>query len=250
MFGVFALLMTCLTWGLLLKPGARARTKLSHTSNVIHKICQELDSPNQEDMTSLDVVCFNCLIEKQAHSEHCQACNKCVRHFHLHCNFFNKCFGDANIRPYLLFKFLTLFQCLFYIYLIGRAYWAENASDFFFGKVMLTHSMMDAKVLVTFLMIEVYTVHVFDQCLTAFNALGLSMTINEYLNVHDYRYLFSVDSVRKSFDEHFYKLVHQPVPLWRFLSNPVFFFCGCRRKPQSQKLAVSYLLLRERQNTS
>mmetsp|Transcript_10701 Transcript_10701/g.14399 ORF Transcript_10701/g.14399 Transcript_10701/m.14399 type:complete len:213 (+) Transcript_10701:243-881(+) len=107
--GGFALLMTCLAWGLLLKPGILAKVNLVQSGNIVTKLCHEMDAPvPDDDLTPLDSLCLVCLNDKYVHLEHCKACNKCIRHFHLHSNFFNKCFGDANIRPYLLFYLMSL----------------------------------------------------------------------------------------------------------------------------------------------
>jgi len=76
------------------------------------------------------------------------------------------------------------------LHLIGRVYWAATASDFWIGKVMLMHSMMDAKVLLAFLMVEVCGLITLDRCMTMLNAIGNNLTLNEYRNAHDYKYLF------------------------------------------------------------
>ena len=209
-----------------------------------------MDSPSSDELTSLDELCMICLTEKYVHLEHCNECHKCVRHFHQHSNFFNKCFGDSNIRPFILFHFLSLLQCILYLYLIGRAHWTDSASEFLIGKLMLTHSMMSSKVLVSFLILEAYAIYILDQCLVAFNALGNGLTINEYTNAKDYKYLFTLDKVKKSFDDYTVRHAHNKVSLGRFLVNPFLFFCACSRKPLRQQRAASYLLIKDRQNTS
>jgi len=73
--------------------------------------------------------------------------------------------------------------CILYIYLIGRAYWTENASEIFLGKLMLTHQMMSTKVLTAFLMLELYTGYLLERCLLTWSALGHDMTVNEFSRV-------------------------------------------------------------------
>ena len=110
-----------------------------------------MDSPVKEDLTPMEEMCLICLTEKYVHLEHCKRTNKCIRHFHVHSSFFNKSFGDANIRPFILFHFLSLLQCSFYIYLTAGFYWTDSASEFFLGKIMLIYTMMSSKVLTTFI---------------------------------------------------------------------------------------------------
>lgn len=133
MFGSFALAMTSLAWGLILKPGYQPKISIIQSGNVIQKICSEMDSPSEDDVTQLDELCLVCLTEKFLHMEHCKKCNRCVRHFHLHCDFFNKCFGDANVRPYIFFHFISIKLCFVYIYHIGRFYFALTTSEFLMG---------------------------------------------------------------------------------------------------------------------
>ena len=109
MLGGFGLLVTCLAWGLVLKPGILAKVNLANSGNVVTKICQEMEAPGtEEELTPLDEVCLVCLTEKYMHLEHCSATNRCVRNFHVHSDFFNKSFGDANIRPFMLFYMISL----------------------------------------------------------------------------------------------------------------------------------------------
>ena len=150
MVGNFCLLMTCLAWGLFLKPGVHTRLSLTSPGNVISRLSQEMDAPTSEDeLTPLDELCLICLTEKYVHLEHCKVCNKCVKHFHLHSRFFNKCFGDANIRPYLLFYSLSFVSTILYLYLMGKYYWeaASTSSDSVMGKFMLMHTEMDLSTL-------------------------------------------------------------------------------------------------------
>jgi len=64
----------------------------------------------------MDELCLECLTIKFVHLEHCKRCGQCVRHFHAHSKTYNKCFGDANIRPYVLHLLLSLVLGCLYIY--------------------------------------------------------------------------------------------------------------------------------------
>ena len=201
MFGCFALVMTCLAWSLLLKPHIHPKLTLVQEGNVIRNICQEMDSNSLDESTQVDEICLVCLTEKLMHLEHCKKCNKCIRHFHVHSSFFNTCFGDSNIRPYLLFQFLSLVLCCIYIHLIGRFNWLEASSEFFVGKLMQTYWNMSFTTLIVFIALQYYTLHFLEKCLKTVSALSRGMTLNEFSNPELYKYLYSPVSVKKRFDE-------------------------------------------------
>ena len=69
-----------------------------------------------------------------------------------------------------------------------------------------------------------------ERCLTAFNALGNDLTINEYRNPQEYKYLFSADANRKKFDNFTIKNVHKPVSCLKLMMNALVFFACCSHK--------------------
>ena len=75
-----------------------------------------------KELTQLEDICVECLTVKHAGLEHCKSSNKCVRNFHLHSKFFNKTFGDRNIRCYVLYQFFTLVYTTILLYLIWSKY--------------------------------------------------------------------------------------------------------------------------------
>ena len=58
------------------------------------------------------------------------------------------------------------------------------------------------------MIVELQLLTMLERCVTAYNALGNGVTINEYRNAQDYKYLFGADAIRKSFDEITVKNVH------------------------------------------
>ena len=105
MFGIFAFLTTCLAWSLLLKPGYAPKLDLQRDGNFIQVLCQEMDGPSSaEDLTQLSEACLVTLHLKRAGElEYCSKSYKCVKQFHLYSTFYNKSYGDANVRPYLIY---------------------------------------------------------------------------------------------------------------------------------------------------
>lgn len=100
---------------------------------------------------------------------------------------------------------------------------------------MLMHVMMEGKVLITFLMVQVYTLIVLDRVLEIFCAIGNGLTLNEYRNAHEYKYLFAPDRFKKSFDDFTTRMAHKPVLCCSFLYNLALFFCSCKRKELKQR---------------
>ena len=169
-----------------------------------------MDSNNNE-LSPIDELCFICLTEKYMHLEHCKVCNKCVKNFHFHSKYFNTCFGDANIRPYILFLLLSLASSVIYLIFMGKYYWraAAEKSDISLGRFMVMHSEMDIWTLLAYIQIELYFLVLLDRCVTVINALGRNLTTNEYMKAGEYRYLFKADVITKRNDGKAIKNVHK-----------------------------------------
>ena len=80
-------------------------------------------------------------------------------------------------------------------------------------------------------MLEIYTAAVLDRCLVAWCALGRGMTLNEFENAQNYRYLYSVEAVRKNFEETNHQNTHKEVSLMYSLYAPILFFFSCKKEP-------------------
>ena len=152
----------------------------------------------------------------------------------MHSTFFNKSFGDSNIRPFFWFNVISLAVCCIYFYLIGRQYWTDSASEFFVGKIMLIHSMMSNKVFTAFLILEFYTLYLLQFCLAMITAIFCGMTLNEYMNVQNYPYLYTVEKVRLLEDNKDSKkrivYYHKRVNMCLAIYNLVVFFCCGNKK--------------------
>ena len=62
-----------------------------------------MDRQNAAELTQLDEMCLICLTDKFRHYEHCAKCNRCVKGWHFHSNFFNTCFGERNMKAYVIY---------------------------------------------------------------------------------------------------------------------------------------------------
>jgi hypothetical protein len=84
--------------------------------NALYMISNEIDeNKSVENLTQIDEICFSCLTLKYVHVEHCKKCDRCVKEFHHHCQFFNKCVGQNNARSFVLFLFIGFYLSLIYV---------------------------------------------------------------------------------------------------------------------------------------
>ena len=90
--------------------------------------------------------------------------------------------------------------------------------------------MMPTKVIVTYIMLELYIVSLIDWLVVAFNAFGNGMTIQEYTHAQDYKYLYEIKRVRKRFDDQVLKNGHKRVTCCQFLTKPFVFLFSCSRQ--------------------
>ena len=93
------ILVCCLT----VQPGYVPMKTLADSDNVISVVCKEFEQKSAQKLTQLDEMCLTCLSPKYIHVEHCVKCNRCVKNFHMHSRYYNKCFGENNIRLYVNF---------------------------------------------------------------------------------------------------------------------------------------------------
>ena len=55
---------------------------------------------------------------------------------------------------------------------------------------------MSNKVLTAFIILDFYTLYNFEWCMMAFTAIFCNMTLNEYMNVQNYTYLYDAHKVK------------------------------------------------------
>ena len=71
--------------------------------------------------TTLESACFDCLVNKDKHVEHCQKCEHCVQGFQKHSKFFSKCIGDGNARAYYFWLLLSALFLSTFVVTVGNA---------------------------------------------------------------------------------------------------------------------------------
>ena len=155
-----------------------------------------METKPEKELTQLEDICIECLTVKHANLEHCNSCNKCVRNFHFHSKTFNKCFGDRNIRCYILYQFFTVIYTFVLLYLVWSKYWKECTVEYSILKPIQIHQLMPYGVLIPAAVLEFYTLHMLDNCIHAMSSILANMTLNQYSNVQNYKYLFEPQLVK------------------------------------------------------
>lgn len=85
--------------------------------NVCYQIYEAMER-NPLDLFFDEEICEICLIKKDKSTNHCHACNKCVKNFYFHSKFFGLCFSRENIYNYVLLKLSLAMINYALIYLI------------------------------------------------------------------------------------------------------------------------------------
>lgn len=96
-------------------PGYAPKLTSRDRENILDKLCDHIEK-NPKDPSLGESACYECLIHKKWHVEHCKKCDRCVEGFQFHSSFFNKCIGENNSRSYALFTFFTYVILFLYIF--------------------------------------------------------------------------------------------------------------------------------------
>lgn len=62
-------------------PGYQQRKTLADSDNIIRKILKFIDNRQFNKIMPEHEICFDCLLKKPKHMEHCEECNLCVDGF-------------------------------------------------------------------------------------------------------------------------------------------------------------------------
>ena len=154
--------------------------------------------------------------------EHCLLCDRCVTQYQFHSAFFGKCFGHSNMVWYTLYQTMEL--VIAYLYVSDLLTQHSHESDFesdFQKPFYVVYFMSTACKLLLFGCV-VWLVKAFDKWVQTYSSIAAGMTLNEFLNSWNYKYLFQL---REDAKYH-----HKKVTLCQSTVNFVRFFCACRRR--------------------
>jgi hypothetical protein len=126
------------------------------------------------------------------HVEHCKECGRCVKHFHMHSKYYNKCFGENNIRSYVVFLLLQLALSVLFVYSLAMRGWPKTKSSsstikFVEMHVFAPNGWIDTAGLV---FTEFMGLNLLMSLMQALSAICRGMTINEMENCWNYKYLY------------------------------------------------------------
>ena len=166
--------------------------------NAIGRILDYIENRNFhkiEECQSQKKICYECLIIKPKHSEHCNKCNVCVYYRHKHSFVFDRCIGQKNARVYLLFLFSMIITLKLFLMLSFQAFHpAEPGQRFFTHLFGGFFSLFDAsKILFLFtVFICIILAFVFEEFLWLLMPVSRKVTVGEYKRSFLYKYLFKV----------------------------------------------------------
>jgi len=209
-------------------PGYVKQKTLADNDNVITTLCKEFETRSAKGLTQLDELCLDCLCVKFMHVEHCKKCGRCVKHFHMHSRYYNKCIGEDNIRPYVLFIINTIVLSILFVWsLLHRAWQSKElkASNGFF-RFLEMHVRDGYFDLACLILAELYVIKMIDTCITILSAISRGMTINEMQNTWNYKYLFEARRGRSQFSTGTY-YYYKNVTFCKQVCNLIKFFCSC-----------------------
>jgi hypothetical protein len=99
----------------------------------------------------------------------------------MHSRYYNKCIGEDNIRPYVLFIINTIVLSLLFVWsLLHRAWQSKElkASNGFF-RFLEMHVRDGYFDLLCLILAEIYVIKMIDTMVTVLSAISRGMTINE-----------------------------------------------------------------------
>ena len=82
-------------------------------------------------------MCFDCLLKKDKHIEHCGSCNKCVYDWHLHSKFLNRCVGSGNARSYYVWVHTSSLLLFIYFCSMHTAYLPDTKTPLIYAPMEL-----------------------------------------------------------------------------------------------------------------
>ena len=78
-------------------PGKVLKRTLDDPDNVLQTVCFQIENQEFHKIIPEEEICFDCLVQKAKHTNHCDSCDVCLPGFQLHSKFFNLCVADKNL---------------------------------------------------------------------------------------------------------------------------------------------------------
>lgn len=139
--------------------------------------------------------CFDCLVIRTKHAEHCKKCNLCVNYRHKHSRLFGRCIGADNAASYyliLLSSHLVLVSYLLQVLTSCQFYSSNLVFHLIEGAV--SH-LSSSKLMALFHLSLVFLALInFDHLCSFTTAVTREMTLREMNNVYDYKQCLKIKS--------------------------------------------------------
>jgi len=146
---------------------------------------------------SQDSYCFECLLIKPVHTEHCSKCHRCVPYLHWHSNFLGQCIGRDNARAYYAYLLLTTsLMAVFEVLALSASgplettTWVHNMVE---GIVNLKNRSLI--LLAICIAVGLMGLMHFEKLILMTYAIGRAQSVNEIMHIWKYKHCFKVKSL-------------------------------------------------------
>lgn len=172
--------------------------------NVIGQLLYLMNEHRLERIEELsDRFCFDCLVIRSKHADHCKKCGVCVNFRHKHSKLMGKCIGAENAQSYygvLLGTFLVL-SC-FLLTLVTSYTTTINPPSFLLHFLdgaynLYMHSLV--LTVITFVLLFLWA-NLFDDLTSLTVAASRGLTLTQLRNIWTYKQCFDIKNAQ-AFDE-------------------------------------------------
>ena len=179
-----------------------------------------------------DRFCFDCLVIRTKHAEHCKRCCQCVNLRHKHSILMASCIGGDNAQAYYLILLSSYLILASYLFLVVTSYQCETSGLVFPLVEGLVHHWKSTKFLsLVHLCMAFLAAKAFDELCWLTIALTRGLTLRQLASVYDYKQCFDIktqssgDDIEASIAGKSY-FVHKKVSLVQIAANLVRFLTG------------------------
>jgi palmitoyltransferase len=179
---------------LLSQSGELSRQSDSPDVGLIASIGEQFEAGNFADIPDAGQICFTCFLKRPQRSKHCQICDRCIPRQDHHCQFIGKCISERNLRRFVLTLSLTYFSVVLFLYLelqLFSAHIQDTAMSAVVAQTVL--QIIETADFNVFVALTAVPVAWYSGWYLYLEVLAVSqgLTVNEVLNRHRYRYLFT-----------------------------------------------------------
>ena len=165
-----------------------------NTDNEINnQIIENFENEKFENIPYSDYICYTCQIIRQMKSKHCRHLKACMLEYDHYNNFLNRSIGKGNHKTFVISLFVNYggSLCYTYLYLVSLS---KDIEYEYFSKFIMQNleSMLNSGFYPLILLIStiIFSWYVGWFLLCEVICISNALTLNEALNVPNYRYLY------------------------------------------------------------